>query len=290
MEILTQEFVRSLFPKRPADGNKGTFGRAMLICGSYRMPGAACMSTMAAVRSGAGLVELAFPQSAYAAITPKLNEPVLCPVPDRDGQFSNSSEAHILQSAARADAVLIGCGIGRGAETDRAVLSWITAIDKPMVIDADGINILAGHIDLLKRRTAPTILTPHPGEMGRLMGVTAQQVQADRERAAGFFDGYPNVTLVLKGAGTIIAAPGGVRYLNPTGNCGMAKGGSGDVLAGMVVSFLAQGMAPAHAAAAAVYVHGLCGDRCAQTRSVRGMTPGDMVAELPYALKDFESD
>lgn len=290
MELLTQELVRTFFPQRRADGNKGDFGRALLVCGSYRMPGAACMSTLAAVSSGAGLVELAFPQSAYAAITPKLNEPVLCPVPDCDGRFAKGSSAEVLQSAQRADAVLIGCGIGRGSETDEAVLNWITAIEKPLVIDADGINILSGHIDILKRRTAPTILTPHPGEMGRLMGVSVLQVQADRERAAGFFAGYPNVTLVLKGAGTIISAPDGTRYRNNTGNCGMAKGGSGDVLAGMVVSFLAQGMAPAQAAAAAVFIHGVCGDRCARERSVRGMLPGDMIEELAYALKEFESD
>ena len=288
MQELTLERIAGLFPARRPDGNKGDFGRALLVCGSYRMPGAACMSTLAAVRSGAGLVELAFPQSAYAAITPKLNEPILLPVEDRGGQLCTASVDPVLQEAARADAVLIGCGIGRGPETDRAVCALIERIQKPLVIDADGINILAEHIDLLERRTAPTVLTPHPGEMGRLMGITAAEVQADRTRVAEYFAQYADVTLVLKGAGTIIAAPDGTRWRNPTGNCGMAKGGSGDVLAGMVVSFLAQGMSPPHAAAAAVYVHGLCGDRCAQASSLRGMLPTDMIAVLPKVLGCFE--
>lgn len=288
MEVLTREFVRTLFPDRPADGNKGSFGRALLVCGSYRMPGAACMSAQAAVRCGVGLVELAFPQGAYAAITPKLNEPILLPVEDCNGQFCSISIDQILQAAECADAVLIGCGIGRGPKTDRAVCAMIEKIQKPLVIDADGINILAEHIDLLKRRAAPTVLTPHPGEMGRLMGVSAAVVQADRKRAAEFFASYPNVTLVLKGAGTIVAAPGGGRYCNPTGNCGMAKGGSGDVLSGMLVSFLAQGMNPVHASSAAVFIHGLCGDRCAVKRSIRGMLPSDMVNELADVMRAFE--
>lgn len=288
MQVLTQEYIRTLFPHRPTDGNKGTFGRALLVCGSYQMPGAACMSTQAAVRCGAGLVELAFPCSAYPAVTPKLNEPVLLPVPDCGGRLCAQSVDAVLRAAERADAVLIGCGVGRGAETDAAVCRLIEMIQKPLVIDADGINILAEHIDLLERRTAPTVLTPHPGEMGRLMGTTAGEVQADRTRAAEFFAAAPNVTLVLKGAGTMIAAPDGARYRNPTGNCGMAKGGSGDVLAGMLVSFLAQGMAPPDAAAAAVFIHGLCGDRCAGKHSVRGMLPSDMIGELADALRAFE--
>ena len=288
MQELTLEQLAGLFPARRPEGNKGDFGRALLVCGSYRMPGAACMSTLAAVRSGAGLVELAFPQSAYAAITPKLNEPILLPVEDCGGQLCAASVEPVLQAAARADAVLIGGGSGRGPETDRAVCELIERIQKPLVIDADGINILAEHIDLLERRTAPTVLTPHPGEMGRLMGITAAEVQADRTRGAEYFAQYPNVTLVLKGAGTIIAAPDGTRWRNPTGNCGMAKGGSGDVLAGMAVSFLAQGMSPPHAAAAAVYVHGLCGDRCAQGSSLRGMLPTDMIGVLPKVLSCFE--
>lgn len=290
MKVLTQEFIRTLFPDRPADGNKGTFGRALLVCGSYRMPGAACMSAQAAVRCGAGLVELAFPESAYPAITPKLNEPVLRPLKDQGGQLCLGSLPDLLQASQQADAILIGCGAGRGTQTDAAVLRLIAEVEKPLVIDADGINILAEHIDLLKQRPAPTVITPHPGEMGRLMGVSAAAVQADREQAAEFFAPYSNVTLVLKGAGTIVAAPDGSRYYNPTGNCGMAKGGSGDVLAGMVVSLLAQGMAPPHAAAAAVFIHGLCGDRCAARHSIRGMLPSDMVDELADVMRSFESN
>lgn len=288
MNVLEQPHIRSLFPRRRADGNKGSFGRALLVCGSYRMPGAACMSAQAAVRSGTGLVELAFPQSAYPAITPKLNEPILCPVPDLDGRFCEASLSELLQAARQADAVLIGCGVGRGAETDAVVCQLVEAVESPLVVDADGINILAGHIDLLRRRAAPTILTPHPGEMGRLMGITAAEVQKDRDRAAEYFACCPNVTLVLKGAGTIVSTPDGTHYLNQTGNNGMAKGGSGDVLAGIVVSFLAQGMAAPDAAAAAVFVHGVCGDRCAERQSMRGMLPSDMITELPHVLKEFE--
>lgn len=289
MRTITEEAVRRTLPPRKADGNKGDFGRALLICGSYEMPGAACMSAQAAVRSGVGLVELAFPRSAYPAITPKLNEPILLPVPDLGGRLCLDSVEPILRSAQKADAVLIGCGIGRGLQTDPAVRRLITEIERPLVMDADGINILSGHIDLLERRKAPTVLTPHPGEMGRLMGQSAAAVQADRAGAAEFFAADPQITLVLKGAGTIVAAPGGRRACNHTGNCGMAKGGSGDVLAGILVALLAQGMEPGAAAQAAVYIHGRCGDHCADCTCVRGMLPTDLIMALPSVLKVFET-
>lgn len=210
------------------------------------------------------------------------------PVEGSGGQLCLESLPELLRASQQADAVLIGCGVGRGTQTDAAVLRLIAEIEKPLVIDADGINILAEHIDLLRRRSAPAVLTPHPGEMGRLMGVSAAAVQSDREQAAEVFAPYPNVTLVLKGSGTIVAAPDGSRYYNPTGNCGMAKGGSGDVLAGMLVSLLAQGMDPAYAAVAAVFIHGLCGDRCAARHSIRGMLPSDMINELADVMRVFE--
>ena len=287
MKTITKELVCAAFPSRKADGNKGDFGRALLICGSYSMPGAACMSAQAAARSGTGLVELAFPGSAYPAVAPRLIEPVLLPSPEREGRFCMESTGMLLSAAEKADAVLIGCGIGQSEETEKAVCRLIREVEKPLVIDADGINILSRHIDLLERRSVPTVLTPHPGEMGRLMGTSAVQVQSDRERAAEYFSRLPLVTLVLKGAGTIVSAQG-KHYCNPTGNSGMAKGGSGDVLAGILVSFLAQGIEPVPAASAAVFIHGLCGDRCAGRTSARGMLPSDMIAALPEVLGEFE--
>lgn len=287
MVTITKELVASFLPARSADGNKGEFGRALLLCGSYAMPGAACLSASAAARSGAGLVQLAFPERAYPAIAPKLTEQLLLPVRESGGCFCAESLPAVLRAMERADAVLVGCGIGQGEAVCEFVYEVVRSVRVPIVIDADGINAVAYNIDILKEAKAPVILTPHPGEMARLTGIDTHTVQAYREEAARAFASTNEVTLVLKGAGTLVAK-GEQVYRNTTGNHGMAKGGSGDFLAGMLVSFLAQGMDAVQAAAAAVYLHGRSGDMAAKDISCRGMLPSDMAYELGVLLKEFE--
>lgn len=274
--------LRAMLRPRPADSNKGDYGRLLCVCGSEGMAGAAAMCVSAALRCGAGLVEAALPASIYPVVASRLAEPVftlLHPLPD--GSPSGGDEAALSGAAARADAVLVGCGLGKSGAARAAVSAVLRQAAVPVILDADGINIAAEHINVLEACGAPLILTPHPGEMARLLGTTAADVQSRREEAARGFSAGHGVVLVLKGAGTLVAAPDGRLYRNATGNPGMAKGGSGDVLAGMIASFAAQGIAPYDAAVGAVYLHGLAGDRCAARKSQSAMLPTDLIGMLP---------
>ncbi len=282
--------IKNKLPKRKPVSNKGTYGHALCVCGSMRMTGAAYLSVSGALRSGAGLVTAAFPQTAYAAIAPKLTEPLLLPLePNFDGTFAFSAMADVLEASKRASAVLIGCGIGFNKDTTTLVQNLIKDIKVPMIIDADGINALSTNIDILKEAQAPIILTPHPGEMSRLCGKSVAEIIANPvEIARDFADKY-GVTVVLKTANTVVCgknAPG--IYINTTGNAGLARGGSGDLLAGMMVSFVAQGMTPFDAAVSAVFLHGLAADAVAQKTSMRGMLPTDVLNYLPELYSNFE--
>ncbi len=194
-----------------------------------------------------------------------------------------------LQNAmTKASACLLGCGLGQNEDLKQTVFEMIADSRIPLIIDADGINLLAENINVLKAVRVPVVLTPHPGEMARLMKSTVEDVQAHRLEYAGNFASQYNVVLVLKGAGTIVAEPNGMVHLNPTGNAGMAKGGSGDVLAGMIASFVAQGIEPAKAAAGGVYLHGAAGDLCAKELSQCAMLPTDMIDMLPRLFLELE--
>ena len=243
-----------------------------------------------ALRCGAGLVTAAFPQSAYAGIAPKLTEPLLLPLDSNfEGTFSFNALADIFEASKRASAVLLGCGIGFNKDTTRLTLNLIKEIKKPVIIDADGINALSTNIDILREAQAPVILTPHPGEMSRLCGKSIAEIVANPIAAAYEFSREYGVTVVLKGANTIVCGCDPTRiYVNPTGNAGLARGGSGDLLAGMTVSLLAQGMKPFEAAVCAVYLHGLCADAVAQKTSMRGMLPSDVLNYLPEFFSKFE--
>lgn len=237
------------------------------------------MSIGAALRCGAGLVEAALPASIYPIVAARLAEPVftlLHPLPG--GSPSDEDRVALSGAVSRASAVLAGCGLGHGASAVAQILRESTV---PVVLDADGINFAAQHKYVLETCRASLILTPHPGEMARLLGTTVADVQAHREDIARRFAAEHQVILVLKGSGTLVAAPDGRIYRNPTGNPGMAKGGSGDVLAGMTASFLAQGIDPYRAAVGAVYLHGLAGDICALKKSQSAMLPTDLLDELP---------
>ena len=273
--------IKSHFPPRDPDSHKGSFGRLLSVCGSYRMPGAAVLAAKAALRCGVGLCVAAMPQSAYPIVASHLTEPVFVPLPEMsDGTVSKNARAVLREQATKADALLIGCGLGRSDGADAVVFDLLEHANCPVVLDADGINAVAAHIDKLKTVKVPLVITPHPAEMARLCGLTVEQVQADRIGVARRFADEYGVTVVLKGHRTVITAPDVGLYENTTGNAGMATGGSGDVLAGMIASFLAQGMDPVNAALCGVYLHGAAGDHAAATLSQHAMLPSDIIDAL----------
>ncbi len=282
--------IKGMLPKRKPVSNKGTYGHALCVCGSMRMTGAAYLAVGGALRCGAGLVTAAFPQSAYPAIAPKLVEPLLLPLESNfEGTFAFAAKAGIIDAASRATGVLIGCGLGFNKDTTALVTNLIKELKKPMIIDADGINALSTNIDILKEAQATIIITPHPGEMSRLCGKSIADILANPIEVAYSFAKEHGIIVVLKGANTVVCeGKTGKIYINSTGNSGLAKGGSGDLLAGMAVSFIAQGMAPFDAAVCAVYLHGLCADAVAEKTSMRGMLPTDVLNYLPELFSKFE--
>lgn len=283
METITASRVRSILPRRDPAGHKGDFGKLLCVCGSVGYTGAPVFASRAAVRTGAGLVFLAVPEQAWPVVAVKSEEAMPFPLPETaEGRLSLLAEEPIRQRAASCDAVLIGCGLGRDRQTD-ALVRKLLDIDRPLVLDADGLNALDGCPEQLQRRTAPTVLTPHEGEFLRLGG----DLSRGREAAAAAFSRKYGVYLVLKGHRTLVADPEGRLAVNETGNSGMAKGGSGDVLAGMIVSLLGQGCGTFDACYAAVWLHGRAGDRAAADKGERGMTPTDLLEQIPYAMKNL---
>ena len=301
MESIDRTYVKSLLRPRERTANKGDFGKALAVCGSYGMAGAAAMAGEAALRTGAGLVCMAVPKSVYPILAGSLKEAVFSPLDETaDGTLSFAAAGKLKELLAGSSAALVGCGWGRGPDLAWTLEELLRSATCPLVLDADALNILSEtretgingpsrRIDILKIVKAPLVLTPHPGEMARLTGTTVAAVQADRVECARRFAAEYGVVLVLKGAGTVVADPAGRVKVNLTGNPGMATGGSGDMLAGMILSLLAQGLPAREAAEAAVYLHGLCGDRVAAKLSQRGMLPTDMIKELPLLFHEFET-
>ena len=279
---LNHELVLSLLPDRNPWGHKGNFGKLLLLCGSRGYTGAAFFAAMGALRSGAGLVFLGVPESIYGIEAVKLNEPVIFPLPDAGGRLSVDAVPEILTRFPQMDAVLVGPGLGQSEGTLAVVRAVLEKAECPVVVDADGINVLSAHRDLLRGRKSPTILTPHDGEFARLGGVIGE----DRMAAAAALAEELGCVILLKGHETCIT-DGTDGYINPTGNPGMAVGGSGDVLAGVILSLLGQELAPEQAVPAAVLYHGLAGDLAAEERGEYGMTPMDLVEKLPAALRHF---
>ena len=277
---LTHEQVLSILPDRQRNSHKGDFGRILLLCGSRGYTGAAALCAMGCLRSGAGLVFLGVPESIYAIEAVKLDEAIVFPLKDRDGMLSRDAIGEILCRLPSMDAVVLGCGLGQSEDTLEVVKAVLEAAECPVVLDADGINLIAAHKDILRRRKGITVLTPHEGEFARLGG----ELSGGREAAAISMARNTGCILVLKGPGTVIT-DGQAAYINPTGNPGMAVGGSGDVLAGIIGAFLGQGMGALEAAACGVFVHGLAGDICAGEMGQYGMLPSDMIRVLPRLLK-----
>ena len=276
--FLTTE--KPLFKKRRHNSHKGTFGTGLMLCGSYGMAGAAVLAARAALRSGIGIVKAALCENIYYPFTVSVPEAVCVPVkPNPRGTLcpENLDLPELLKGCS---AALIGCGMGNNEDTARLVKELIKISEIPLVIDADGINALKGGIDIIEKSKAPIVLTPHPGEMARLCSLTVGEVEENRVQIAKDFAVRHGCVLVLKGANTIVAAPNGEVYFNMTGNPGMSTGGSGDALAGITLSLLAQGFSAEYAAKAAVYLHGAAGDRAAARLGERGMLPSDLIEEL----------
>ena len=277
---LNHELVLSLLPDRNPWGHKGNFGKLLLLCGSRGYTGAAFFAAMGALRSGAGLVFLGVPESIYGIEAVKLNEPVIFPLPDAGGRLSADAVPEILARLPQMDAVLVGPGLGQSEGTLAVVRAVLEKAECPVVVDADGINVLSAHRDLLRGRKLPTILTPHDGEFARLGGVIGE----DRMAAAAALAEELGCTVLLKGHETCIT-DGTDGYINPTGNPGMAVGGSGDVLAGVITAMLGAGLPPLEAAACGAWLHGASGDRCAAELGQYGMLPTDMLSALPRLMK-----
>lgn len=277
---LNHKLVLSLLPDRNPWGHKGNFGKLLLLCGSRGYTGAAFFAAMGALRSGAGLVFLGVPESIYGIEAVKLNEPVIFPLPDAGGRLSADAVPEILTRLPQMDAVLVGPGLGQSEGTLAVVRAVLEKAECPVVVDADGINVLSAHRDLLRGRKLPTILTPHDGEFARLGGVIGE----DRMAAAAALAEELGCVVLLKGHETCIT-DGTDGYLNPTGNPGMAVGGSGDVLAGVITAMLGAGLPPLEAAACGAWLHGASGDRCAAELGQYGMLPTDMLSALPRLMK-----
>lgn len=280
IQELDRQSVLSILPERDPFGHKGSFGKVLLLCGSRGFTGAAYLAAMGALRSGAGLVYLGVPESIYAIEAVKLNEPVVFPLPDKEGKLSEEAVPEIRKRLPAMDAVLVGCGLGISEGTLAVVKAVLETAVCPVVLDADGINVLSGHMDILRGRQYPTILTPHDGEFRRVGG----SVGDDRMASAGAFASEFGCVLLLKGHRTCVM-DGVTGYVNRTGNSGMAVGGSGDVLAGILTGLLGQGIEPLKAAACAAWLHGAAGDLCASELGQYAMLPTDMLSALPRLLK-----
>lgn len=285
---LSIDYIKDKLPFRPDDANKGTMGTLLNISGSYAMAGACILSSLSALKSGVGLLKVALPASIYPIVASTVYEAVFIPVADSDsGTVDINSLSHLLYNAKCSSATLLGCGLKLCDETITFVKEFVTACTTPMLIDADGINALSMNIDVLKEVRADIVLTPHPKEMSRLTGLSVEYIMENRVEVAENFANKYSVTVVLKGKNTVIT-DGKSTFINPTGNSGMAKGGSGDVLSGIISSLMAQGVKPLDACCVGTYIHGLAGDLASQDLSRISMLPRDIVDYLPKAFKTIE--
>jgi hydroxyethylthiazole kinase-like uncharacterized protein yjeF len=291
LTLLTSAWTRERLPTRPANSNKGSFGKVMAVTGSSNFVGAAYLSAASAYRTGAGLVTLAVPRTIQLALVPMTPEATFLPLADDDGALVSDGLPRLRQSLAGYDAVLVGCGVGQSAYAQQFVRSLLFGLDvaepQGLVVDADGLNALAAQEDWWERLKREAILTPHPGEFARLTHLSVSEVQADRLGLSLRFARMWNKVVVLKGANTVIASPDGTAMLSPFANPALATAGTGDVLAGTIAGLLAQGMALAEAAAAGVYVHGAAGELLSQEFGDAGGLAADLLRLLPMARREI---
>ncbi|MDA1087875.1 MAG: NAD(P)H-hydrate dehydratase [Verrucomicrobia bacterium] len=286
LELITHGDLRPLFQRRGAHSHKGTFGHLLIVAGSASLSGAAAMAARAAARAGAGLVTLAVPESIFSVVAPAVPEAMVHGLAETaDGRLAADALdgwGHALDGFT---AVLAGPGMTASDSTFASVELLLERTSVPMVLDADALNVLPGRAEMLRAHGERLILTPHPGEMARLLECDTDEIQGDRMASALRAAEVTGATVVLKGAGSIVVAPGRTPWVNVTGNPGMATGGMGDVLAGVLGGLLAQGQKPFDAARAAVYVHGHAGDSAAWRTSQTGLIASDVIEELAYAFR-----
>ncbi|RME98727.1 MAG: NAD(P)H-hydrate dehydratase, partial [Chloroflexi bacterium] len=292
LQMVTAADVAQLLPARPATAHKGTFGTALVVAGSIYYVGAAALAGQAATRIGTGLVTMALPETICPAVSSRLAEATYLPLPDDGGFVSGDAPQVLRQKFGRAGALLIGPGLGHTTST-AAFLSKLLENPKglpPLILDADALNILADRPAWWQSVPSQSILTPHPGEMARLMKSTTSAVQAARLEVAAEMAAQWQQVVLLKGAHTVVAAPDGRVRVLPFANSAMAKGGSGDVLAGAIVGLRAQGMASFDAAVAGAYLHGLAGELAREQVGVTSVVAGDLVSLLPLAIRDVRGE
>ncbi|NPV26098.1 MAG: NAD(P)H-hydrate dehydratase [Firmicutes bacterium] len=288
--LITRDWCASQLPRRSVEGHKGSYGHVLIIGGAEGMTGAITLASEAALRAGAGLVTAAIPASLNPILEVKLTEVMTKPLPETPLKTISLEALPVIEEfLPRASVVAIGPGMSRHPDLFPLIRTLLPKLQVPLIIDADGLNALADDPTVLKDSPVPIVLTPHPGEMARLLKTTVDKVQDNRlavvEQAAQDWQ----ATVVLKGAKTLVASPRGECFINLTGNPGMATGGTGDVLTGIIAGLIAQGINPTSAAALGVYLHGAAGDLAAQTRGQRGLVAGDLITELPAVLKQFEA-
>lgn len=286
MKTITTQQVRTYLHPRKPQTHKGDYGHLLAIGGSTNKPGAILMSGKAALRTGAGLVTVALPDRAFKKLSKNFLELMYSPLPsDTCGEFSKAAIRSLKKKLAGKSSVAVGPGMGTGVGAKALLQNLLRVVEVPMVLDADALNILAALDKRVLSRVPPSILTPHPGEMARLTGLTTAAIQKDRVGCARRFAKKWRVILVLKGFRTVVAMSDGRVFINPTGNPGMATAGMGDVLTGVIGGLLAQGLAPEQATIAGVFVHGLAGDRVAKRLGDRGLLASDVIEELPLTFK-----
>jgi len=288
--LITPDDVAESLPIRKADGHKFDFGMVLIVGGSTGLTGAAALAGESALRSGCGMARIACPVTMLPIIAPMIPEATTIPLPDiaKKGALALRGLGELKRIAKENSAIVLGPGIGRHHETMELVRRFVSTCDRSMVIDADALNAFEGHADSLVQSSPPRVLTPHAGEFKRITGEpVASDLQGRIEQATKWARQLSSV-LVLKGSPTLIAGPSGECYLNPTGNNGMATGGSGDVLSGIIGSFMAQGMSPLNAAIAGVYLHGMAGDIAAESLGTRSLIAGDVTSALPDAFLVLE--
>lgn len=276
----------AMFPKRSPDAHKGDFGHVLVIAGSAGYTGAAYLTSQAAALSGAGLVTLAIGRSIYDIMAVKLTEVMVKPFFEtKDFSLGLLAERELLSFSDKVTAVAMGPGISQNKETQHLVRNLVTKLNKPIVLDADGITAIVGHVNIFKNLKAPIVMTPHPGEMAKLTGKKIAEIQNERKDVALATAALYNTVLVLKGHNTIVAGPKGELYENRTGNPGMATGGMGDVLTGMIAGFEAQGLDQFSASVLGVYFHGMAGDAAAKEKGTLSLLATDLLNKIPEVLK-----
>ncbi len=271
--------------RRLLESHKGDYGRVLVVAGCRRYSGAAYLTSQAALRTGSGLVTLAVPEPIYGILAVKLTEVIVVPAPATSaGSLDMAAVTLVRTLLSSADVLAIGPGLSTHARTGRMLRSLLLSARCPVVLDADGINLVAGHLSLMRRVSASWVLTPHPGEMARLLGVSPDTVQADRRRVAVDFAKRHGAVVVLKGYHTVVT-DGRRVVVNSTGNPGMATGGSGDVLTGVIASLIGQGLPPFEAARWGVYLHGVAGDAAARELGESGLIASDILDKIPLAMQ-----